>query len=107
MRSLQKQLLDIDADVVLSTQQNRAAACAWQRLDCMAGAGECLKPGHMPCKVPSTAPHITKHAHGQPMKQGLGSTWYPHCVWMSMEDRKQVWLGWVWIQPRGNKLRES
>ena len=24
-----------------------------------------------------------------------------------MEDRKQVWLGWVWIQPRGNKLRES
>ena len=35
------------------------------------------------------------------------ATWYPHWVWMSMEDRKQVWLGWVWIQPRGNKLRES
>ena len=35
------------------------------------------------------------------------ATWYPHWVWMSIEDRKQVWLGWVWIQPRGNRLRES
>jgi hypothetical protein len=27
--------------------------------------------------------------------------WYPHWVCTSTLDRKQVWVGWVWIQPRG------
>lgn len=32
-------------------------------------------------------------------------TWKPQCVWISTDDRKQVCVGCVWIQPSGYSAR--